>query len=107
SCDLGGSFHVHRTKSVTSVFNVETDRVDNTVSTGNGCLDGALVMCVCGDLLDSGVLAPPAMARDNADPGAGLAQVAHDTTANKASSAKHRDAAHSAIRQMILWGAID
>jgi hypothetical protein len=77
------------------------------VGTGNGCLHGALVMCVRGDLFDTSILAQPAMARDYADPGAGLAQMAHDTTANKASSAKHGDAAHSAIRQMIPWDAID
>jgi hypothetical protein len=50
-------------KSVTSVLNVETDRVDNTVGTGNGCLYGALVMCVRGDLLDASVLARRAMRR--------------------------------------------
>src|SRR5262252_1615062 len=103
SCDLGSRFHVHRMKRITSVLNVETDRVDNAVGTGNGCLHGALVMCVRSDLLDCSVVARPAMPRNYADPGAGVAQMAHDTTANKASSAKHRDAAHCAFRQMILW----
>jgi hypothetical protein len=64
-------------------------------------------MCVRGDLFDTSILAQPAMARDYAHPGAGLAQMSHDTTANKAGSAKYGDAAHSAIRQMTLSGAID
>src|SRR6516164_7889504 len=100
SCDFGGRVHVHRMKSVTSVFNIETDRVDNSVGTGNGCLHGTLVMCVRGDLLDSSVLAQPAMPRDCAHSGTGVAQMAHDTTANKAGPAKHACAAHSLIRQM-------
>jgi hypothetical protein len=57
-------------------------------------------MCVRGDLFDSGVLASPAMPRDYSDTGAGVAQMAHNTTANKASSAKHGDAVHCAIRQL-------
>src|SRR6516225_4905792 len=104
SRDLCGYFHVHRMKSVSSVLDVETNRVDNTVGTGNGYLHGALVVCVRGDLFNSRVLAPPAMPRDNADPGVRIAQTAHDTTANKASSAKHGDAVHCAIRQMSFWG---
>src|SRR5215831_5647041 len=80
SCDFGGRFDVHRMKSVTSVLNIETDRVDNTVGTGNDCLHGTLVMRVRGDLLDSSVLAWPAMPRDCAHSGAGIAQMAHDTT---------------------------
>jgi hypothetical protein len=94
-------------KSVASLFNAETDRVDNTVGTGNGCLHGALVMCVRGDLFDSGVLAPPTAPRDYADSGAGVAQMAHDTTANKAGPAKHGYAADSLIRQTILCDAVD
>jgi hypothetical protein len=95
-------------KSVTSVFNVETDRVDNTVGTGNGRLHGALVMCVRGDLFDTSILGQPAMARDYADPGAGLAQMSPDTPANKASSAKHGNAVHSAIlRQATVCDAGD
>src|SRR5262249_7134522 len=107
SCDLGGRFHVHRMKLITSVLNVETDRVNNAVGTSNGCLHGALVMCVRSDLLDCSVLARPAMPRDYADPSAGVAQVAHNTTANKASSAKHCDTAQCAFRRTILWDASD
>ena len=41
-------------------------------------------MCVRGvDLFDSIVLARPGMPRDHAHPGAGLAQMAHDTTARQ------------------------
>ena len=94
-------------KSVTSVLNVETDRVDNTVGTANGCLYGVLVMCVRGDLLDSSVLARRAMPRDCAHSGTGVAQMAHDTTANKAGAAEHGCAAQSPIRQMILRDALD
>ena len=94
-------------KRITSVLNVETDRVDNTVGTGNGYLHGAFVMCVRGDLFDSIVLAQPVMPRDYAHPGAGLAQMAHNTTANKAGPAKHSCAAQSRIRQMILCDAVN
>ena len=75
-------------KRITSVLNVEADRVDNTVGAGNGCRHGAFVMCVRGDLFNSIVLSQPGMPRDYAHPGAGLAQMAHDTTANKAGPAK-------------------
>jgi hypothetical protein len=44
-------------KCITSVLNVETDRVDNTVGAGNGCLDGTFVMCVRGDRFDTLVFA--------------------------------------------------
>jgi hypothetical protein len=54
-----------------------------------------------------GLRGQTAMPRDYADSGAGVAQMAHDTTANKASPAKHGDAGHSAVRQMTLWAAID
>jgi hypothetical protein len=94
-------------KRITSVLNVEADRVDNTVGTGNGCLHGAFVMCVRGDLFDSTVFAQSVMPRDYAHPGAGLAQMAHDTPANKAGPAKHGCAAQSPIRQMILCDALD
>src|SRR5216683_6940832 len=107
SCDLAGRFHVHRVKRITSVLNVETDRVDNAVGTGNGGRHGAFVMCVGGDLFDAIVLGPPTMPRDHAHPGAGLAQMAHDATANKAGPPKHGYAAHSPIRQMILCDALD
>src|SRR5262249_58327861 len=75
--------------------------------TGKGCLYRALVMCVRSDLLDSSVLAQLAMPRDYAHPGAVIAQTAHNTTANKAGSAKHGCAAHSLIRQTILCDALD
>ena len=41
-------------------------------------------MCVGSDLFDAIVLGPPTMPRDHAHPSAGLAQMAHDATANKA-----------------------
>ena len=94
-------------KRVSSALNVETDRVDNTIDTGNGCLGGAFVMYVRDDLFDSIILAQPAMPRDYAHPGAGHAQMMHDATANKAGPAKHGCAAHSPIRQMILCDALD
>src|SRR5262249_47512811 len=94
-------------KSVASLFNVETDRVDNPVGTGNGCLHGALVTCVRSDLFDSSVPAQLAMTRDYAHPGAVIAQMAHDTTANKAGPSKHDCAAHSLILQMIPCDALD
>jgi hypothetical protein len=94
-------------KRITSVLNVETNRVDNTVGTDNGCLHGAFVMCVRGDLLDSSVLAQLATPRDYTHPGAGLVQMANDATADKAGPAKHSYAAHSPIRQMILCDAHD
>jgi hypothetical protein len=89
------------------VLNVETDRVDNTIGTSKGDLHGALVSCVRGDLFDSIVLALSAMSRDYSHPSAGLAQMAHDTTANKAGPAKYGCAAHSLIRQLILCDAVD
>src|SRR6267154_6133671 len=107
SCDLAGRFHMHRVKRITSVLNVETDRVDNAVGAGNGGRHGAFVMDVGGDLFDAIVLDPPTMPRDHAHPGARLAQLAHDATANKAGPAKHGCAAHSLIRQMILCDALD
>jgi hypothetical protein len=107
SCDFGANFDVHRTKRIASLLNVKTDRVDNILGTGNGCLYRALVMYIRDDLLGSSVLAQLAMARDYADSGAGLAQMAHDRMANKAGPAKHGCAAHSAIRQTILCGALD
>src|SRR5262249_57858761 len=88
-------------KSVASLFNVETDRVDNTVGTGNGCLHGALVTCVLSDLFDSSVPAQLALTRDYARPGAVIAQMGHDPTANEAWPSKHDCAAHSRIRQLI------
>ena len=54
------------------MLNVETNRVDNTLGTGNGRLHGPLVMCVRGDLFDSIVFAQSAMPRDYAHSGAGL-----------------------------------
>jgi enterobacteria phage integrase len=42
------------------------------------------------------------MPRENAYPGAGRAQMAHDATANKAAPAKRGYAAHSPIREIIL-----
>jgi hypothetical protein len=68
-------------KSLSSVLNVETNRVDNTLGAGNGRLHGPLVMCVSGDPFDTSILAQPTMARDYAHPGARLGQMAHDTTA--------------------------
>ena len=65
------------------------------------------VMGVGGDLFDAVVLGPPTLPRDHAHPGAGLAQMAHDATANKASSPKHGYAAHSLIDPMILGDALD
>jgi hypothetical protein len=94
-------------KRVTSVLNLETDRIDNTVGTGNGRRHGTFVMCVGSDLFDAIILSPPTMPRNDAHPGAGLTQIAHDATADKAGPAKHSYAAHSPIRQMILCDAHD
>src|ERR1700682_5295916 len=107
SCDLAGRFHVHRVKRIASMLNVETDRVDDAVGTGNGGGHGASVMGVGGDLFDAIVLGLPRMPRDQAHPGAGLAQMAHDATADKAGPAKHGCAAYSPIRRMILCDALD
>src|SRR5262245_50262809 len=94
-------------KRIGSVLNVETDHVDNAVGTGNGCLRGTFVMCVRSEMFDSILPAQPAMPRDHPHPGAGHAQMVHNTTANKTGPAKHGCAPHSAIRRMILWGAPD
>src|SRR5215470_6511765 len=83
SCDLAGRFHVHRVKRVTSVLNVETDRVDSAVGTGKCGLHAAVVMCVGGDLFDAIVLGEPLMPRDYAHLGADLAQMAHDAATYK------------------------
>src|SRR5262249_22928400 len=107
SRDLAGRFHVHRVKRVTSVLNVETDRVDSAVGTGKCGLHAAFVMCVGGDPFDAIILGAPLMPRDYAHLGADLAQIAHDATTYKAGPAKHCCAAHSSIRQMILCDALD
>jgi hypothetical protein len=93
---------VQRMKRITSVLNVETDRIDNAVGTGNGGLHRTFGMCVGGDLFGAIALRPPRMPRDYAHPDAGLVQMAHDATANKASPAKYGHAAHFPIHKMIL-----
>src|SRR5215470_7644914 len=100
-CDLAGRFHVHRVKRVTSVLNVETDRVDGAVGTGKGGLHAAFVTRVGGDLFDAIVLSAPLMPRDYAHLGADLVQIAHDATTYKTGPAKHCCAAYFSIRQMI------
>jgi hypothetical protein len=94
-------------KRITSVLNVETDRVDNTVGTGNGGLHGAFVMCIGRDLFNAIGLGPPTVPRDYAYSGAGFAQVAHDARSKKPSPAKHGYAADFPIRHMVLWDALD
>ena len=80
---------MHRVKRFASMLNVETDRVDDAVGTGNGGRHGTFVMCVGGDLFDAIILSPPTMPRNDAHPGAGLARMADDATADKAGPAKH------------------
>ena len=92
-------------KRITSVLNVETDRIDNAVGNGNGGLHRTFGMRVGDDLFDAIALRPPRMPRDGAYPDAGLAQMAHDATANKASPAKDGHATHSPIHRMILCNA--
>jgi hypothetical protein len=48
-------------KRIASMFDVEADRVDNPVGTRNGGLDGALVVCIGGDLFEAVALGPPRM----------------------------------------------
>jgi len=98
---------VHGMKSITSVLDVETDRVDNAVGACSGGLHGAFVMCFGGDLFDAIVPGARMMPRENAYPGAGRAQMAHDATANKAAPAKRGYAAHSPIREIILCDAVN
>jgi hypothetical protein len=68
---------------VASVLDVQANGVDHAIGARNGGLYGALVVCVGGDLFDL-VALPPRMPRGDAHRGAGLAQIAHDATANKA-----------------------
>ena len=92
---------------IASVLDVQANGVDHAIGARNGGLYGALVVCVGGDLFDVVALSPPGMPRGDAHRGAGLAQIAHDATANKASSPKHGYAAHSLIDPMILGDALD
>src|SRR5580704_827279 len=94
-------------KCIASVLDVEANSVDHAIGARNGGLYGALVVCVGGDLFEVVALNPPRMPRGDAHRGAGLAQIAHDATANKASSPKHGYAAHSLIDPMILDDALD
>jgi hypothetical protein len=48
-------------KRITSMLDMEADRVDNAVGTHNGALDGALVACICGDLFEAVALGLPRM----------------------------------------------
>jgi hypothetical protein len=66
---------------VASVLDVQANGVDHAIGARNGGLYGALVVCVGGDLFD--LVAPPGC-REATRRGAGLAQIAHDATANKA-----------------------
>src|SRR5262245_46298928 len=107
SRDLGGRFHVHRMKGLSSVLNVETNRVDNTLGTGNGRLHRPLVMCISGDPFDTSILAQSTMARDYAHADARLGQMAHHTTAQKSGPAEHGCAVHFRIREMIVPDVVD
>src|SRR5215475_7625204 len=89
SCDLAGRLHMHRAKRITSVLNVETDRVDSALGTGKCGLHAAFVMYIGRDLLDAIVLGAPLMPRDYPHLGAKLVQTAHDATTYKAGPAKH------------------
>ena len=44
---------MHRMKRITSMLDIEADRVDNAVGTHNGGLYGALVVCIGGDLFEA------------------------------------------------------
>jgi hypothetical protein len=94
-------------KRITSMLNIEADRVDNAVGTHNGGLYGALVVRIGGDLFEAVALGPPRMPRGDAHCGAGPAQMAGHATANKASPAEHRYAAYFSIHPVILRSAVD
>src|ERR1700730_2122169 len=105
--DPSGRFDVHRMECIASVLDVQANGVDHPIGARNGGLYGALVICVGGDLFDAVALSPTRMPRGDAHRGAGLAQIAHDATANKASSLKHGYAAHWPIDPIILGDALD
>jgi hypothetical protein len=94
-------------KRITSMLDVQADRVDNPVGTRNGGLDGALVVCICGDLFEAIALGPPRMPWGDAHRGAGPAQMVRDSTANKPSPAEHRYAANFSIHPVILRDALN
>jgi hypothetical protein len=52
---------MHRMKRITSMLDIEADRVDNAVGTRNGGLYGALVVRIGGDLFEAVALGPPRM----------------------------------------------
>src|SRR6516164_7897986 len=107
SGDPCGRFHMHRMKRITSMLDIEADRVDNAVGTHNGGLYGALVVRIGGDLFEAVVLGPDRMSRGDAHRGTGPAQMARDATANKTSSTEHRYAAYFSIHPPILRSAVD
>jgi hypothetical protein len=94
-------------KRITSMLDIEADRVDNAVGTRNGGLYGALVVCIGGDQFEALVLGPPRMPRGDAHCDARPVQMARDATADKASPAEHRYAAYVSIHPAILRHALD
>jgi hypothetical protein len=89
-------------KRVTSMLDIEADRIDNAVGTRNGGLYGALVVRIGDDLFEAVAVGPPWMPRDDARRDARPVQTARDTTADKAGSAEHRYAAYVSIHPVIL-----
>src|SRR6188472_2743207 len=98
---------MHRLKRVTSMLDIEADRVDNSVGARNGGLYGALVVCIGGDLFEAVALGLLSMPRGDAHRGAGPAQMARDATADKASPAEHRYRAYFSIHPVILRDDLD
>src|SRR2546423_15596421 len=93
SGDPRGRFHVHRMKRITSMLDIEADRVDNAVGIHNGGLDGALVAGIGGDLFEAFALGPPRMPGRDAPRDAGPAQMVLAATATTPSPAVHREPA--------------
>jgi hypothetical protein len=94
-------------KRITSMLDIEADRVDNAVGAHNGALDGAIVVCIGGDRFEVAALGPPRMPRGDAHRGARSAQMTRDATTNKPSPAEHRYAANFSIHPVILRDALD
>ena len=94
-------------KRITSMLDIEANRVDNAVGTHNGALDGALVACIGGDLFEAVALGPPSMPRGDAHRHAGPAQMLRDPPADKPSPAEHRYAAYVSIHPVILRDALN
>src|SRR5262249_29423170 len=107
SGDPCGRFHVHRMKRITSMLDIEADRVDDAVGTHDGGLHGALVVRIGGDLFEAVAVGPLRMPRGDAHRDAGPVQMARDATTDKASPAEHRYAAYVSIHPVILRDALD